>query len=258
MDKKEFLDALKKELDERNPVNKDAIYAKYEKRFDLAVEAGFTPEEAAAKFGDPKDIVSKEMAVKAEEGKTPDTFNMNLDVCSDSLTLAYSDDLLEPRVDFNGANPDNYQIDKGTDYFNLRYTNRVTGFFKGRTGGNIVVTVPSFLKFESVRFSSIAGAVHVKKMEAQDIRFNTINGHLDLGSIKGDKVRLQSTAGSMDVEELISADVVFDTVSGKLNIGMADIKDLHLSSVTGSINVKSGHVTSAHTSALSGKITMAS
>lgn len=263
MEKKEYLDELKKELTEKKANNIDETVAKYDKRFDLAKEAGFSEEETIAKFGTPKEVADKEASrpvVQAEVvgDDAPKSFNLNLDVCSDSLTVEFVEGLKETSVDFAGADSNRYTIEKDKDHFSLRYKNRFTGFFKGKDGGAIKVSVPSGLKIDEFKAGVVSGSLNIPLIQANSIFVNSVSGTIDIGDVSAESVNLHNVSGKSHFAKVICSTFYFDTISGNSTIDYGQIKLAKIDSVSGSVSILKGHIGSTKVSALSGKINLPS
>lgn len=266
MTKDEYLKALKGELKNQAIEGADEIAKKYESRFELAKEAGFSEEEAIQKFGEPKAVVE---AIKAEQDKTkpemgveekngyefkdskkPWTFVFSL--MADNVDFSYGN-VDKPYVDFNGADPDNYRITQDGRFFKLEFV-PLAKFIANMHAYTLKVILPSGEDIDSFRISTASANINIPYIKCKDFIYSVVSGNLTTDDVRTSSFKVTNASGHLALKSATVEEMKISTVSGDTDIDYAEIKKLRLSTVTGNVRIAAGHVETNSVTALYGKI----
>ncbi|MFA6796301.1 MAG: DUF4097 family beta strand repeat-containing protein [Bacilli bacterium] len=231
MNKKEFLFKLKFEAKQRGLKNFKKLLTRYEKRFNLAKEAGFSEEEACEKFGNIDEIVEK-FALENEEVKdsvdvekeTKDfaefkNFTVDISLISDHVTISFVEGLENPVVDFNDANPDDYTIVSSNNCFKISFTPRAQ-FLTRWKSNHISIKIPDIVY--------------------KYFKISVVSGRYNLPDLRARKIDLKAVSGSYNIDSVYCDELSVNLVSGKVNLDSLDCRVLNINSVTGSVNIREG------------------
>lgn len=273
MTKKEFLQALKQELVNHQVTNYVDAINKYEARFKLAEEAGFSEEEAASKFGDPKEIAMKYInkaldSSTKKETASKDTsttqegphitsgkpYTIVLSLVADDIKLEYGD-VAEPYVNFNDANPDDYLIKKDSDqsFFRLEFVPKMK-FFSKMHRSHITLTLPKDISLGSLSINSVSSKVILGDVIADDLRLSTVSGNIIIDSIRSKYLSFSMVSGNVKAKSIVGETVKLNTVSGSLNASYGEIDNMSVNGVSGNVIFDGGKVHNVKSSILSGKV----
>ncbi|MCI2068174.1 MAG: DUF4097 family beta strand repeat-containing protein [Bacilli bacterium] len=266
MTKDEYLNALKGELKNQGIEGADEIAKKYESRFELAKEAGFSEEEAIEKFGQPKAIVDAlkaeqdkakaEMSIEEKNGndfkdtKKPWTFIFSL--VADNVEFSYGN-VDKPYVDFNGADPDNYRITQDAHFFKLEFI-PLAKFIANMHAYTLKIILPSGEDIDSFRISNASANVNIPYIKSKEFNYSVVSGKLTTDDVRAATLKISNVSGHLFLKSVTADEMKISTVSGDTDIDYAEIKKLRLSTVTGNVKIASGHVETNSVTALYGKI----
>ncbi len=279
-----FEDFLKKIEEEANKkgVNADKIIEKYKRRYALALEAGFTEEEALEKFGKAEDIVNKECVDEkpfeksfeksSEKSEYDDKNDRETDEnaafdseSSDNdfvIEIAHGFDLTIFSGDMRG-------ISCKTDgafgeYYDITATERslkvkpkeTSGNMKVGKRGELIVRVDKNLVFNNVLLSSAAGDIDASRFSVKTRNFEVSSagsGDIVFGEIEvSEKAVIKTVSGDLNVGYLSSPSVKLSTVSGDAKIKNLTTESLKISSVSGDIDIEKAKANSVEVSVVSG------
>jgi hypothetical protein len=261
MTRNEYLKSLVAAL-KNNGINDVAdIVAKYDKRFDLAKEAGFSEEEAIAKFGTPEEVaktyvkkpIEPENASEKDQGDNA-LLNCEFNLVSDDIDLSYKEGLSEPEVDFNDANPDYYEITKTPNYFELVLKPKAQDFLNSLKHSHLKVMLPVGRTIGDIKIEVVSSKVTVSKLIAKSIKFSGVSGRIEADDLRADSMNLTIVSGGLNVKNLTADTVRLSMVSGNSDFGCAEIKTLRANSISGNVTIHSGHVDVSSISSITGKI----
>ena len=273
MTKNEFLQILKQELVNHQVTNYADAVNKYEARFKLAKEAGFSEEEAASKFGNPKDIamkyINKAMDSSAEEEKSEKDvsaaqegphitsgrpYTVILSLVADDIRLEYGD-VAEPYVSFNDANPDDYLIKKDSDqnFFRLEFVPKMK-FFSKMHRSHITLTLPKDIYIGSLSINSVSSKIILGDVIADDLRLSTVSGNIVIDSIRSKYLSFSMVSGNVSAKSIVGETVKLNTVSGSLRASYGKIENMSVNGVSGNVVFDGGSIHNVKSSILSGKV----
>lgn len=246
MNRKEFILSLKLAAKEASIKNYKVLVNRYEKRFDLAEEAGFSEQEACEKFGDVEKIVEKYKFENREvesddvdvEKETKDfiefkNYTIDISLISDHVNIRFMDNIENPVIDFNDANPDDYSIVSSNNYFKLSFTPRAQ-FLTRWKSNHITVSIPDIVY--------------------KNFNISVVSGVYTLPSIRARKVSLKAVSGNYNIESIFSEVLSINIVSGKVNLGTLNCRILNVNDVSGKVNIADGQWEKLNNHSLSGHL----
>lgn len=279
-----FEDFLKKIEEEANKkgVNADKIIEKYKKRYALALEAGFTEEEALEKFGKAEDIVNAECGEDEKSdgklGENPKSYgeaNDNADSGNDTgsdftgndfiIEIAHGFDLTIISERMHGISCETDDV--FDEFYDINVTEEslkvkpkeISGNMKIGRSGELTVYVDKNLTFKNVLIS-VAGSGDT---DAREFSVKTHNfeissagsGDIDFGEIEASgKAVIKTVSGDLDIEYLSSPTVKFSTVSGDADIEEVIADSFKISSVSGDVDIEKAKAKSVEVSVVSGDV----
>lgn len=282
----EFLKKIEEEANKKG-VNADKIIEKYKRRYALALEAGFTEEEAIEKFGSAENIVNAECGDENKfekqkfDGEASDNESSGNDFI---IEIAHGFDLTIISRNMNGIS---CETDGAFDeYYDITATEKSlkvkpkanSGNMKTGKRGELTVYVDKNLTFNNVLLSSAAGdtdasefSVKTRNFEISsagsgDVDFGeieasgkavikTVSGDLNIGYLSSPSVKLSTVSGDADIEEAVAESLKISSVSGDVDIEKAKAKSVEVSVVSGDVEI-SGEVGQYKTSCVSGSVTI--
>ncbi len=247
MNRKEFLNKLKDAARDASIKNNKTLLNRYEKRFDLAKEAGFTEEEACEKFGDIDSIIEKYLSENEEEEDSVDTeketkdfaefknFTIDISLISDHVNIQLMDNIDNPVVDFNDANPDDYTITLSNNFFKIGFTPRAH-FLTRWKSNHITINIPNIV-YKEFRISVVSGIYKLPNIRAKKIELKAVSGNYNIDSIYCDTLSINLVSGNVNIETLDCRVLNINDVSGKVNIGEGKWEQLNNHSISGHLNI---------------------
>lgn len=274
----EFLKKIEEEANKKG-INADKIIEKYKRRYALALEAGFTEEEALEKFGKAEDIVNAEcdnekptekLTEKASEkpyekqkfdGEASDNESSGNDFI---IEIAHGFDLTIISGNMNGIS---CETDGAFDeYYDITATEKSlkvkpkanSGNMKAGKRGELTVYVDKNLTFNNVLLSSAAGDTDASEFFVKTRNFEISSagsGDIDFGKIEAsEKAIIKTVSGDLNVGYLSSPSVKLSTVSGDADIEEAVAESLKISSVSGDVDIEKAKAKSVEVSTVSGDV----
>jgi DUF4097 and DUF4098 domain-containing protein YvlB len=247
MNRKEFLNKLKDAAKDVSIKNIKVLLNRYEKRFDLAKEAGFTEEEACEKFGDISLIIEKYLSEDGNEEDVVDTeketkdfaefknFTIDISLISDHVNVQFMDDIDNPVVDFNDANPDDYSITLSNNFFKIGFTPRAH-FLTRWKSNHITINIPNIV-YKEFRISVVSGVYKLPNIRAKKIYLKAVSGNYNIDSVYCDTLSINLVSGIVNIDTLDCRLFIINDVSGKVNIGDGKWEQLNNHSINGHLNV---------------------
>ena len=246
MNRKDFLLKLKNAAKDSSIKNYKELLNRYERRFDLAKEAGFSEEEACEKFGDVDDIVEKySFETKEDEDVNVDketkdfddykNFTVDISLISDHVNVQFRDNIDNPVVDFNDANPDDYTITSSNNFFKIGFTPRAQFLTRWRSN-NITISIPNIV-YKEFKISVVSGVYNLPDIRAKKISIKAVSGNYNIDSIYCDVLNINLVSGRVNINTLDSRILNINDISGKINISDGKWEQLNNHSVSGHLNV---------------------
>ena len=265
----DFLKKIEEEADKKG-VNADKIIEKYKRRYALALEAGFTEEEALEKFGSAEDIVNAECCDKptekpSEKPKFDDEANDNeisgndfiIEIAHGFDLTVISDDSHGISCRTEGAFGEYYDITATEKSLKVKPKENSGNMKVGRRG-ELTVYVDKNLTFNNVLLSLAAGDTDASDFSVKTRNFEISSagsGDIDFGEIEASgKAVIKTVSGDLDIEYLSSPSVKLSTVSGNADIGEIIADSLKISSVSGDVDIEKAKAKSVEVSVVSGDV----
>lgn len=276
-----FEDFLKEieEAAEKKGVNADKIIEKYKRRYALALEAGFTEEEALEKFGKAEDIVNAECDNEKPTEKTYEKPKYNAETDGFLSDNDNADDVsgndfiieIAHGFDLTVISDDSHGISCRTEgafgeFYDITATEKSlkvkpkanSGNMKTGKRGELTVYVDKNLTFNNVLLSSAAGDTDASEFSVKTRNFEISSagpGDIDFGEIEASgKAVIKTVSGDLNVGYLSSPSVKLSTVSGDADIETVITDMLKISSVSGDVNLETAKAKSLEVSAVSGDV----
>lgn len=265
--KNEFLNELRMYA-EKYGVDSEILVDKYSKRFDLALEAGFSEEEAISKFGDPEKIVldfvkSSTQTNEEENTKIFNTFDddyiekkfltVEIEHSNVLVKLVSSDDEDSISYKIDGDSDKTIDVAITPDGFDIHASNF---FMKNNADCEITVYLNKKFRFENVSFNIYSGAVDASEftMFAEKVELEQMSDELKLGNVFAEKIDLQNVDAKITAKLVNSKKIDIDNVSGNIKINSLIADSLDLSTVSGDVTIEAVICEKAELSSINGKI----
>lgn len=230
----ELIEEIIKKCEELN-LDSKPIVDKYTRRFQLAIEAGFTEEEAVNKFGTADEIIKQFYNVNNDSIR-------NMDFAEISVL---SGDVVINEIPGNKIN---CILDKDiAKYYTVKIENNI--FSLKRNIQYSAQRIPSGSKVEI----NIGKDIHFNKFT---IGSASTDFKIRRNSIKCDELEISTVSGDCVVEELNSKNVYAHTVSGDLVFNNLTCNTLDLDTVSGDMVFKNVNANSAGVNTISGDISL--
>jgi len=253
MTKKDFLKALKQSAKNAHIKNDKVLIERYNKRFNLAYEAGISEEETCEKFGDVEDIINNfktesdvefdKVEVDVEKEKRAYTdykdFSIDIQLVADEVDIRLAD-VENPSIEFNDANPDDYTIEATNHLFKLNFTPKAH-FLTRMKRNHLIVTIPD-IHYKNFKVSVVSGKYKIPALRAKNISLKAVSGNYNVVSMLCDKLDINLVSGKTKIESLECTNFVIHNVSGNVSIANAICDNLIDHSVTGNVMIESGNV----------------
>jgi hypothetical protein len=264
MTRDEYIKQLKTELKNQGVKDYDAVVAKYNSRFDLAKAAGFTEEEACGKFKSPAEVAAsykpkdeKPIAESCQsdsknKSAAPGKWELVFSLVADNIAFSYGD-VQEPYVDFNDANPDNYQITKSNGFFKLEFMPKAK-FVNDMHRFHLKIVLPEGQDISSLRITTVYSHINFTQIRAEELILSLVNGTLDADDVRVKEMRIAKVAGRVNLASLTAEGLKIEDVGGVTSIGCGEVDSIRYSTVSGRIEVNSGHIKKSSITGLAGKI----
>ena len=239
--KEQYLEELKKELEEKGVSNKDAIVEKYQKRYDFGIEAGLSDNEIIEMLGNPKDIASRYQKIEdiaEEEGKENAGYNLSIRTAVDDINIYYRD-IDKVHLYFDGINLADYQVENNTKTGILINRRGSEGGLRVlKNGGKITVEIPLNRVFDKVSIWTASGDHNIEKLKAKSISISAVSGDFDGDYFEAENISFSTVSGDIDVKKIKASKLNLNTVSGDVDIDEVDAPKVNVTTVSGDINIK--------------------
>lgn len=249
--KQEYLDELKRLLEEENIENKEEILSKYEKRYDFGKESELTDEEIERMLGRPQDVINK---IKGEESKNKNKGRLSLKVVTDDVKIGYSKDA-KAHVLLSDVDRDSFNIDvNSTDIIVEYITSKYLGLNR-KGSGEITVLIPEGRTFKSTNIETTSGDVDVEfKVISDNISIQTVSGDIDIESLDAKTINVNVVSCDLDADYIKCDKLQINTVSGDVDIDNVDAEKITIDNVSGDVTIKETNANSIVTNCITGDI----
>lgn len=255
-----FMEELRIKANENN-LNTEEIIGKYQRRYKLAIEAGFSERETIEKFGSIDKIIESykndEIATSTEENKHTTTMDLlQIDgIYSGDVTIKNTD---KPGITYKMDNAvrDFYNVDSTDKIFTIRpIQNR--GSFRKNHRGDITVYINHEILFREIHLSVVSADLNAEAFDVKcdELTLSTVTGDISANNAEvSQNVSISVVSGDIDINSLISKKAKINTVSGDIHIKKINIDTINASTVSGDIIIDSGFNTEIKGSSISGQI----
>lgn len=252
MNKIEYLEELKRLLEENNVDNKEEIIEKYQKRFKLAEEADMSINDTIEMLGTPEEVVQKfTKKVETENKNENELYNLTInDAIIEEVTIKTGS---EDRIIVNASE----ELLDSLEIFQEGRTLIITdkkykGFFK-KSLGELEIIIGKHLQFASVELNLVNTDVRIDELNTRRYQMNIVNGDIRADKIIAGKCEINTVSGDQKIKYLKADSLVVATVSGDIDIDYIDVKDANFDTVSGDINA-TGKIENKRGSSISGDI----
>ena len=262
----EYLNNLRKRLEEENISNIDEIMSKYEDRYNFGLEAGLKEKEIEQMLGDIEDIVNKykteTVDVEFVNSKDDDEDYkpiLYVKVLRDDIVIKESKDD-ECHIYFEKTKSSYYSVT------NSKSKGIIINYLKNmvltlnKIHGKITIEIPLNKKFRTCEFNLGSADLKSINLDAKkisliagsgDIEFDNFvsKGDLSIHLVSGDieckklecegELHITTVSGDIDIDEAKANLIKIDTVSGDVSINKAEGK-VDSKSISGDIHVNGG------------------
>ena len=262
--REQYLKDLRKGLEKAKYKDVDAIIEKYQKRFDLAEEAGFKDEESIEKFGSVEDVVEsltgatiiEKSNLSIKEEHKGQAINFKVDLINDDLEIEVGDyDDFE--INYKNTEKDRYRVinDNNSYTFEAKKMSGIKSLFglNNFKHGTIKIFVPRRFRFNEITLQTISGNQRINMLFAKKVTLYTTSGDFNIGKIEADEVDARLVSGDIDIDEINAQNFKVDVVSGDVKIVEAYVKKVGLNSVSGDLIISKGDVKEVRYDSVSGE-----
>ncbi len=244
----EYREELRQALLNAN-LDADTILEKYDRRIELAKEAGFSEEEAVDKFGSIDDIVESYLYANK---KDIESRKLNIAVGRGEVLIKFVEG---SNISYQVSEKyiDDYKIENNKEEFSFQPR---TAKFESHKNITYRFYIGKDVNLSKVRISSMSADIIVKggELKADSIVFETVSGDINIEDMSSrGKIGFGSISGDILVLSLKSDQLSLSTVSGDLTIKQAVAKQCTISTVSGDVTI-SGSITSIKSSSVSGDV----
>lgn len=252
-----FINELEQKLKENN-IPAEEIIAKYNNRYNLGIEAGFTEEEVIKKLGSVEKIVEsylkEENKFQEKEGnfsKTMKLFSISsvndLDV---NITFIEGDKIL---YSMDEKLEKYYTVTFDENNFSIKCEVQKIPF---NIKGFINVQIGKEIYFETFKLKGISSDWNITEGEivADNIYLSTVSGDILIDTIKvKNNAKINFVSGDFKINILNAKNISISGVSGDIKIDKVKCQDFKANTVSGDM-VVDGYIEKTYTSTISGDI----
>lgn len=244
----EYREELKTALLNAN-LDAETILLKYDRRIELAKEAGFTEEEAVAKFGSIDDIVESYLY---EDDSSEERRKLTIQVDRGDVIIKFVEG---SNISYQVGEKylSDYKVVNNKEEFSFipksnkreSHKNATYRFYIGKDA-----------KFSKIKLSTVSADVIIKggEINAESISFETVSGDLNIEEVSSkSKVCFAAISGDILVLNLKSENLSLSTVSGDVTVRNAIVKQCTISTISGDVIIN-GSVTNIRSSSVSGDV----
>jgi DUF4097 and DUF4098 domain-containing protein YvlB len=213
-----------------------------EEMISSAKEEGISDDDLIKKFGEPtklaQDLAEYEKRVDKETDTSEDDTHYAYEPQSDHLSIKIkltSDDVVFHVVDSaqirviiqDSKNAEEHHVTYENNLLTIESTSKISTFFGFSFGSsssrNIIIEIP-------------------KHVNIDDLKYDVVNGDLELSNLEIDKFKINTTEGDMEINHIKFMDGQIHTVNGDIHMTSAKGLTLNVNTVSGDIEVDSSKV----------------
>lgn len=271
---KEYLDSLRKILEDNNYEDSDSIIEYYSELIEDRKEAGEKEEDIINTLQNPeaiaKDLLGDiKVNIKDSEnyvGGDISSIKAKL-LCAD-LSVTVDNSLSEVKIDY--PDDERISVEQVNDTLSIREfkSNKLTN-----DNLSISITLPSNYKLNQIDIGGSSCDVSVVGVNVADLALFTASGDLNAANLKGDKAYIGTVSGDLSLKDItfdkmdvnsVSGDQMFDgvktpklkgnSVSGDLEANNIEINKFDFNSISGDSEIKNSVIDELSLESISGDI----
>lgn len=275
---KEYLDSLKKILNDNNYDETDSIIEYYSELIEDRKEAGESEEDIINTLSDVQTIAKDLLGdIKVNIGEAKDYTsgvikNIKAQLLSCDLSIEIDDSLREMKIDY--PKDERIKVEQVGDVLSIREFKK--NMFILNNNFQIIIALPSNYEFDKVDatgtscdlsiggygnlkindlvLNSVSGDIDVSGVEGRKLNISTVSGDTNLNSLNFEGMEINSVSGDHELDE-IKADVIkVNTVSGDLQVKDINTPKLESDSISGDIEIFKSIIDDLYSQTVSGDI----
>lgn len=242
MTRNEYINELRRALDNNNIANFDEIVEKYEKRFDLGLEAGLSIDEIITMLGSVEDVVLMYLSKKVDLKDTDFAFDVenerrySLHIKTNIADIDITRGRKEGIVISMDNQTSNYVRVKNNDH-KISIEDMSVKNLNFRGGKKIKIEVGDEVVFDEISISTTTRDFDMCSLTIKEFNYKTVSGDASIDKLTTKQVKLYTVSGDIDIDKLLCDGVKMSTVSGDIDIDYMEANDAFISTVSGDINI---------------------
>lgn len=235
--KEEYFKELEQKIKEFGLVNGDDILNKYQHYYDLAIEAGFSEEEAINKLGSVDDILSKYQSnLVVKEETSGSKINLHLSIIAGDINIV---PIKEDKINVSASEKFYKYYDVINNESGLDIHLKKDRIFNKNISEDLYIEIGENFLFDEVLLSVTSADLDTKYVfNCNNIKINTVSGDINIGDIKANENALiEAVSGDIEIKNLKAQNVKIDEVSGDVTITNIDCNNIKMNSVSGDMDI---------------------
>lgn len=275
---KEYLESLKKILDDNDYNDTDNIIEYYGELIEDRKEAGESEEDIIKTLGDVEKIAKDLLGdIKVNIGETKDYTGGNVSeikakLLSCDLSIQVDESLSEIKVDY--PRDERIILEQIDDTLSIREIKSNTTHLNDNFG--IVISIPanyelnkldvggsscdldiggySLLKVYDLALFTASGDIDISGLNGDKAYIGTVSGDINAKAIKFDKMEFNSVSGDQLLDDVKAPKIKTNTVSGDLQAKNIETSKLETNSISGDTEIKCSTIDDLYCESISGDI----
>lgn len=251
--KEEYFKELEQKINELGLTNGNDILNKYQHYYDLAIEAGFSEEEAIAKLGSVDDILNKyQNNVIINEDTKEKRINLHLNVIAGDINIV---PIKEDKINVSASEKFYKYYDVINNESGLDIHLKKDRIFNKNISEDLYIEIGENFLFDEVLLSVTSADLDTSyHFNCNSIKINTVSGDINIGDIRANEnVAIEGVSGDVKIENLKALNVKVNEVSGDVTIVNIDCSNIKMNSVSGDMEI-TGNSDNVKGSSISGDI----
>ncbi len=251
--KEEYFKELEQKINELGLTNGNDILNKYQHYYDLAIEAGFSEEEAIAKLGSVDDILNKyQNNVIINEDAKEKRINLHLNVIAGDINIV---PIKEDKINVSASEKFYKYYDVINNESGLDIHLKKDRIFNKNISEDLYIEIGESFLFDEVLLSVTSADLDTSyRFNCNSIKINTVSGDINIGDIRANEnVAIEGVSGDVKIENLKALNVKVNEVSGDVTIVNIDCSNIKMNSVSGDMEI-TGNSDNVKGSSISGDI----
>ncbi len=251
--KEEYFKELEQKINELGLTNGKDILNKYQHYYDLAIEAGFSEEEAISKLGSVDDILNKyQNNVIINEDTKEKRINLYLNVIAGDINIV---PIKEDKINVSASEKFYKYYDVINNESGLDIHLKKDRIFNKNISEDLYIEIGESFLFDEVLLSVTSADLDTSyRFNCNSIKINTVSGDINIGDIRANEnVTIEGVSGDIKIENLKALNVKVNEVSGDVTIVNIDCSNIKMNSVSGDMEI-TGNSDNVKGSSISGDI----